>query len=67
MSAAEDKKSQVETGSGTGGYIWLLLLFILVGSANLIIGQVENSRNSRWPCSSSKKLAEENRFLENCR
>jgi len=44
MSAAENKKN-LESGSNTGFYIWMLLLFILVGAANLAWGVYEGQQN----------------------
>ncbi|WP_444995636.1 methyl-accepting chemotaxis protein [Aliikangiella sp. IMCC44359] len=45
MSAADDKKNQLEAKSNTGVYIWLLLFFILVGGVNLAIGLYESQQN----------------------
>ncbi|TQV89023.1 methyl-accepting chemotaxis protein [Aliikangiella coralliicola] len=45
MSAADDKKGQLESGSNTGIYIWLLLLFIVIGGFNLFMGQRESQFN----------------------
>lgn len=48
MSAADDKKSQVDSGSNTGAYIWLLFIFIVVGGVNLFLGlQSSNENQSR--------------------
>jgi len=38
MSAADDKKNQIDSGSNTGVYIWSLLFFIVFGAANLAYG-----------------------------
>ena len=45
MSAADNKKNQLETGSNTNAYIWLLLLFILIGGVNLTWGLREGQFN----------------------
>jgi len=42
MSAADNKKSQIQAESNTGAYIWMLLLFILVGGLNLAWGLRES-------------------------
>ena len=43
--SADDKKNQLEPKSNTGTYIWLLLIFIILGAANLFIGIQENAAN----------------------
>jgi len=45
MSAADDKKSQVDAGTNTGAYIWLLFIFILFGGGNLWWGLDQNNQN----------------------
>jgi twitching motility protein PilJ len=45
MSAAENKKRDSGTKSNTGGYIWLLFLFILGGGVNLAYGVIEGLQN----------------------
>lgn len=48
MSAADDKKSQIDSGSNTGAYIWMLFIFIVVGGVNLFLGlQSSNQNQSR--------------------
>jgi twitching motility protein PilJ len=45
MSAADDKKNQVDAGSNTGAYIWLLFILIMLGGANLWFGLIESNQN----------------------
>ena len=47
MSAAANKNEQAGTESKTGGYIWLLFLAIIVGSANLAVGLYKGQQNQQ--------------------
>ena len=47
MSAADDKKNQVDSGSNTGAFIWLLLIMILAGGVNLWWGLIQGEQNQQ--------------------
>lgn len=47
MSVLDDKKNKLETKSGTGTFIWLLLILIIAGAINLFYGLQQSGQNQK--------------------